>query len=233
MKWCLRIMVAVPLLLLGLLLVVPEAQADCRAIVRTYHAPTVYTPTVVHDVVKTVVVKELVPVVVPTYNAYITPLYPAQGYGGYYNGFPQQPPSSDKLTAAVEKLVGLVETQSKRLDRLESLQRPQPDPVVPAPTQPMPQAAPKPMGRADQTGNEALAARALVLQGQFCSRCHDKANAPARGKGIVLTEGSKFAQLSPELLGKVVQQVANGAMPLGGAMTPAQRLEFITAHLGE
>lgn len=61
-----------------------------------------------------------------------------------------------------------------------------------------------------------------------CVACHDRTTAPAKGKGLVLSDGGKLLPLDPLMTGKVLKEVSSGRMPKGAKLTNDQFNELMS-----
>ena len=202
------------------------------------------------------VVATYVPVHVPLYSAiYTAPVAPykapyaapysqpqqqqqpyAYNGGGQYNapygngngggnGGMQQGSPCDVLADAIRQLNG-------RLDRLEKGAG-VPPAMPPAngngtapPNGGTPPSEPVDPFNPPQQGGPQAGEGFLQLARTHCGRCHDASSSAAKGKGFTLLSGGRLAQLTPEQVGSIIQQVSSRQMPPGN-MPDQDRVQFI------
>lgn len=218
--------------LIAILLAGPGAAfaGHCRA-VRVVQQKVVVVEKAVAVAVVAPVVAQFVPVAVPVYSAFYQPAaVVAPGAAA------AAPDCEQKLAGTFRELGSLLKQLDSRLQRLEGGPGTVPPQVPPAGPQPprMPPAdgagkPSDPFNQPTEPQTSAGAERLLALSVRHCSNCHDQSRAQVSGGKFVLLEGGKFsANLQPESLGKLIDELASKRMPKGGQMSEADRLLFIS-----
>ena len=230
MKFVIRCWLVTMFLLMGPAL---SYGLGCRAVVRR-NVVVVQKAVVVEKVaVVAPIVAQFVPVAVPIYSA----IYAPQIYGGVPNGYsapngqrPAPETQPDDLTNAVRQLAVEVRGLSERVQRIEGSKPPTMPPADP-PTKPI-----DPFNPGGAKAPNTALDRITLLVTRHCSSCHDEAKSKNFGGGLqLLGSDRKIVQLTPELLGEIIDRVTTNdpkrAMPKGKSISAADRLELISAFV--
>lgn len=205
-----RLLSFLAVLLLVLLLASPSP-ATCRQVVVKREVVVVQKEVVAAAVVAAVPV---VPVVAQ-FALYGATYAPAPSYAapaGYTPGAVAAP-CTQQHSADILRALQLL---NDRLDRLEG-KAPLP-PKQRGPMEKVPEHESGPMTDADRlafvsalVGSDP--ARFVPLARQHCASCHESAISRSQGGGFTLLNGEQLAQISPEQVGRIIEQITLKKMP--------------------
>lgn len=223
-----RLLTLLLILLAVALLATPANASGCRAVIRR--------EVIVEKVVTPAVVVAAIPVtpIVATFALYGATYLPPPAYAApapAYGAAPVAAPCTQQGGHPVggnAEVLQYLKGLGDRLERLERASGIQP---------PARQGGMPPAGDPGPNPQAGSVERALQLVTRNCASCHDAGVAATKGGKFTLTNGGKFAEISPQALGEVINRVttqdASKRMPKGGQMADAERLELVQALVAQ